>query len=189
LQIVDLSKPPAFEALSYVWGDSSITIPIIVDGDTFQATANLNAALRALRRPQSPRLMWVDAICINQSDIPEKNVQVSLMSKLYSGAASIVVWLGPSTPDIEFAVSWAQSYAVKKFTAKSIFWLKLSTLALFSEEAKIKRSLEMFRVHRGILDIFCLPYWDRMWTFQKYVLAKEEPVCICGELEFRVTVL
>jgi len=115
--------------------------------------------------------------------------QLPRYSKLYSGAASVVVWLGPSTPDIEFAVSWAQSYAVKKFTAKSIFWLKLSTLGLFSEEAKIKRSLEVFRVHRGILDIFCLPYWDRMWTFQKYVLAKEEPVCICGELEFRVTVL
>jgi len=174
LLAVGLSTAPAFEALSYVWGDAKITAPIVVDGDTFQDTTNLETALRALRRRRGPRLMWVDAVCINQDDVQEKNVQVLLMNKLYSGAAAIVVWLGMPTSNMEFAVSWAQTYVQEHDTDMSTSWSKHT---------------ETIQALDGLLDIFSHPYWERIWTFQEYRLAKEEPACMCGELEFRATAL
>ncbi|KAF2995165.1 hypothetical protein E8E14_001903 [Neopestalotiopsis sp. 37M] len=83
LQTVSLNDEPAFEALSYVWGDGRDTVEINVDGKTANVTRNLGTALRRLRG-STPRVLWVDALCINQSDIDEKNNQVPLMSELYT---------------------------------------------------------------------------------------------------------
>jgi len=65
-----------YEALSYVWGETSGTHMMSCSGMKIQITANLDAALRRLRFRDQPRLLWVDAICINQDDIIEKNHQV-----------------------------------------------------------------------------------------------------------------
>ncbi|KAH0565027.1 hypothetical protein GP486_001579 [Trichoglossum hirsutum] len=78
----DASKEP-YEALSYVWGDQSITRPIVVDGQEIQVTANLEAALRHIRKPDRTVVIWVDAICINQGDNAEKSHQVSMMHDIY----------------------------------------------------------------------------------------------------------
>lgn len=72
------------------------------------ATANLEAALHALRSEASVRVMWIDAVCINQVDTAEKNIQVPLMGRSYSGVSGVVAWFGPSTPEIELALSWIQ---------------------------------------------------------------------------------
>ncbi|KAK3364200.1 heterokaryon incompatibility, partial [Lasiosphaeria hispida] len=55
---------------------------------------NLYTALLALRHRDKPRYLWVDAICINQSDIAEKNVHMPQMHLVYQRAARVVVWLG-----------------------------------------------------------------------------------------------
>ena len=66
----------AYEVLSYTWsytwGDPSVTTPITLSGSTFQATTNLAAALRALRSADHTRMLWVDAMCINQADLREQ---------------------------------------------------------------------------------------------------------------------
>lgn len=49
-----------------------------------------------LRHCKSARTIWVDAICINQSDVKERNHQVHIMQRIYTNAASVVVWLGPA---------------------------------------------------------------------------------------------
>ncbi|KAF8846605.1 HET-domain-containing protein, partial [Acephala macrosclerotiorum] len=87
-----------FGALSYVWGHASDTRPILVDGEEFQATVNLESALRHLRHNDRSRTLWVDAVCINQQDVLERNSQVLLMGKIYETAASVIIWLGESTP-------------------------------------------------------------------------------------------
>ena len=38
--------------------------------------------------------MWVDAICINQADVPEKNRQIAIMPFIYMRAKMVLVWLG-----------------------------------------------------------------------------------------------
>ncbi|CAO2652387.1 Nn.00g006700.m01.CDS01, partial [Neocucurbitaria sp. VM-36] len=61
-------------------------------------TQNLELALRSLRLKEGSRLLWIDAICINQSDIYERNQQVERMAPIYSCAQNVVIWLGPASP-------------------------------------------------------------------------------------------
>jgi hypothetical protein len=83
-----------YEALSYVWGDTKATRQIKVNGYCFNATNNLEAALRQLRRARKPRHLWVDAICIDQSNKKEKAEQVVQMDKVYRAAKRVLIWLG-----------------------------------------------------------------------------------------------
>ncbi|OHF02010.1 heterokaryon incompatibility protein [Colletotrichum orchidophilum] len=94
LQEVSIDDPPAFEALSYVWGDPSQVQEIECLGYTVPITQNLFDALRHFRRPDRALLIWADALCINQDDMDERAEQVQLMREIYSRAKRVVVWLG-----------------------------------------------------------------------------------------------
>jgi hypothetical protein len=83
-----------YEALSYVWGDPDGDHSISVDGHDLSVTANLHAALQHLRNRHLERVLWVDAVCINQGDDGEKEDQIRLMANIYSQASRVVVWLG-----------------------------------------------------------------------------------------------
>ena len=76
-------------------GDSTITRSLECNSRTIAATTNLYDALSHLRLPSASRLIWADAICINQSDLEERSMQVQLMREIYSRASRVVVWLGP----------------------------------------------------------------------------------------------
>lgn len=99
-------SPPPYEALSYAWGDPNVTLPITVDGRTLHVTTNLDIALRHLRWPRQPRILWIDAIVINQEDLKERAHQVSLMAHIYSKAASVRVWLGPTDMYSNFVMQY-----------------------------------------------------------------------------------
>ncbi|OQO10976.1 hypothetical protein B0A48_05231 [Cryoendolithus antarcticus] len=96
-----------YEALSYVWGTSTVTCSIIVNGlSGFTIRKNLNQAPHRLRLPDRPRLLWVDAICINQMDPLEKAFQVAHMDDVYRHAERVLVWLGDCSlyyPDLWYA--------------------------------------------------------------------------------------
>ncbi|PVH78200.1 hypothetical protein DL98DRAFT_377834, partial [Cadophora sp. DSE1049] len=85
-----------YEALSYAWGVESLEHTIQCSGMKIQITANLDDALRQLRYPDRPRLLWVDAISINQDDLAERSRQVRIMREIYTNAAQVVIWLGPA---------------------------------------------------------------------------------------------
>ena len=82
-----------YEALSYTWGDTSHLAAIKVDGSIFPVTRNLESALRALRDTENAKVLWVDAMCINQADIKELGEQLRIMWDIYSSAELEVVWL------------------------------------------------------------------------------------------------
>jgi hypothetical protein len=63
------SNHDEYDALSYTWGSPLRIREIFLDGKQFFVTQNLERALRNLRQPDGPRVMWIDAICINQFDI------------------------------------------------------------------------------------------------------------------------
>ncbi|TVY80478.1 Heterokaryon incompatibility protein 6 OR allele [Lachnellula suecica] len=85
---------PVYEALSYTWGSLGGSKEIELNGKTMQVGENLFSALFHLRSKTKERVLWVDAICINQSDTEERNHQVSLMAHIYSRAEEVIVWLG-----------------------------------------------------------------------------------------------
>ncbi|KAK4506893.1 hypothetical protein PRZ48_000626 [Zasmidium cellare] len=94
LEHFELFQIPPFEALSYVWGDSTDLLPIQVNERPMHITAALHAALRRLRKPDQSRSLWIDSICINQSDNKEKGRQVGIMGDIYTAAERTLSWVG-----------------------------------------------------------------------------------------------
>jgi len=102
MHIVSLHDDPAFEALSYTWGEEARDRPISIDDHCrTHVSVNLKTALLRLRRNDgSGRLLWIDALCINQGDIQERNSQVLMMRDIYATAQDVAVWLGEWTPSL-----------------------------------------------------------------------------------------
>ena len=84
----------AYEAISYVWGSPEDRSTINCDGKTVEVTRNLAAALRRLRWFDRARLIWADAICIDQGNIAERGHQVRLMEQIYRKAERVLIWAG-----------------------------------------------------------------------------------------------
>jgi hypothetical protein len=82
-----------YEALSYVWGSEEKPRCVSSNKGDLYITENLHAALLRLRDRSFERIIWADAICINQDDHEERIRQVQIMVKIYAGASRVVVWL------------------------------------------------------------------------------------------------
>ena len=93
-----------FEALSYTWGNPTPTHVITCNGSAFPVGTNLFLALVHLRLEDRPRVLWIDAICINQNDVAERNKQIGHMYTIYESATRVVVWLGLHGEDSELAM-------------------------------------------------------------------------------------
>ncbi|TVY92029.1 Heterokaryon incompatibility protein 6,OR allele [Lachnellula willkommii] len=89
------SVPTGYEALSYYWGNPAHTAKIAVDNaGELGVTDNLHAALRLLSFPDQVRALWIDALCIDQSNPKERSAQVRRMGDIYRTAVCVLVWLG-----------------------------------------------------------------------------------------------
>jgi hypothetical protein len=110
LEHVPTSKEskPSYKALSYTWGSPEIRKTIRLQGITVQVRENLWQALYHIRSPYTSLRLWVDTICINQDDIPERNEQVSRMGTIYSLATEVIVWLGPHKDRSKLAITFIQ---------------------------------------------------------------------------------
>jgi hypothetical protein len=96
--LLDAVPESGYEALSYVWGSPMGRHPIQCDGCLLYVTPNCESALRHLRKERSERILWIDAICIDQEDgldsLHERNAQVAAMGEIYSKATTTFCWFG-----------------------------------------------------------------------------------------------
>src|SRR5579871_17220 len=96
LQVVSLQDARRkYESISYVWGDQNSVRWILIDEKRFSVTTSLFEALRHFRDTTVTKVVWADAICIRQTNPPEKGIQVQLMGKIYEAASRVRIWLGP----------------------------------------------------------------------------------------------
>ncbi|KAL1608429.1 hypothetical protein SLS60_003371 [Paraconiothyrium brasiliense] len=86
-----------YEALSYTWGDPFFVHKMQLETGSISITESLDSALRALRLSDKPRVLWVDAVCIDQQNNAEKAQQLPHMSWIYASASQVVIWLGEDT--------------------------------------------------------------------------------------------
>lgn len=112
-----------YEALSYTWGSPELTHSISVDGDFFPVAANLYRALERLRDAVLERILWIDAICINQADDAEKSQQVQAMSMVYAYASRVIVWLGDLGEQSEWDLAVLYANGVVGFKMRMRTWL------------------------------------------------------------------
>ena len=97
LTVWPLELAPNYEAISYVWGDPTAKIGIRCSGQSLGITKSLHTALKHLRLQDRERMLWADAICINQGDVDERSSQVTIMKEIYSRAQCVLIWLGEET--------------------------------------------------------------------------------------------
>ncbi|KAF2825076.1 HET-domain-containing protein [Ophiobolus disseminans] len=94
---------------------------MVTNGRTMDITkvmisGNLHSALLRLRQDDTPRIFWIDLLCINQTNPKERAEQVALMGKIYSAAQAVRVWLGelgekdPIRNDLEMFSKTASKY-------------------------------------------------------------------------------
>ncbi|KAK5655911.1 hypothetical protein OQA88_5450 [Cercophora sp. LCS_1] len=160
-----------YDALSYVWGSEDDKLPAFIQSDDkgdgsagnngrLLVTANLHAALSHLRDRLLERVMWIDAVCINQKDDDEKGWQVQSMAKIYACATRVIVWLGEAASDSDEALQAIQKAA--KEQRKDQIIDKLTQQAIF---ALLER-----------------PWFQRVWVVQE-VAAARQVLIKCGSSE------
>lgn len=165
LSIVSLDDYPTFEALSYTRGDSASQVEILLRrGKPWKVTKNLSEALIHFRQTQLPKIMFVDALCIDQSSITEKNLQVPLMRRIYSEATVVRCWLGLSTVGSDRAME------ILRLSSKNQH-MKDMIVAGFPESPEDLVCL---------MDLLMRPYWRRAWILQEVVLARRA-IFHCGK--------
>jgi len=160
---LSLNWNPPYEALSYTWGDPNdrCQVPIDFDGYPAHISTNLEAALRVLRYHDEPRQLWIDALCINQDDVLEKNKQVPLMGNIFAQAQNVIIWLGPQSVDSGLAMS-----AISNMTSAEDF-------DNITEPA-----------WDALENLFSRPWFSRIWVLQEFKRAKN-PIFQCGKATFR----
>src|SRR3984957_20496097 len=178
LKEVSLDEKPLYEAISYCWGDPAMTRFIICNGSQLHVTVNLEAALRHLRRPETSRVLWADAICINQADSLERSRQVQIMRNIYEGAKGVFVWLGERTRRSQIALRLVDEFveAILKslkgsgqLTLRKLFANGLSASRMKNGVAPLKELLRR-------------PWFHRLWVVQEVAVAGEVTI-MCGQDE------
>jgi len=208
IPIMKGAKPPPvrYHALSYTWGDSvfSATLEVVERTDQdgqgppdrvgiSNITENLHSALQKLRKLDEELVLWVDAVCINQSDVAERNSQVTNMPKTYSHASSVIVWLGQ---DSEGRGYDARAVTFLGDLATLIINLEGNTHSSTSGKPVVinysqkswRRRLDVNMMVTGFLEDTGLaslqwfldrPWFRRRWIIQEVVLAKNV-IVHCG---------
>ena len=99
----DETGPPQYETISYCWGDLRKHESVTVDGIPLQVPPSAAAALRRMRKPNTERVLWLDAICINQRDIAERSEQITMMGDIYRHGVRNLIYLGEDEVSIPLA--------------------------------------------------------------------------------------
>ncbi|KAH8590536.1 heterokaryon incompatibility protein-domain-containing protein [Bisporella sp. PMI_857] len=174
-------SPPKFEALSYCWGDmtDSRSINLIhkraeafsrVKGpdrtQAFTITSNLYDALKHLRYEKQSRTLWVDLICINQSDLQERGNQVDMMGEIYAFAELAHVWLGNSDDSSQRAMALVRGVSGNEFPWQAQYGGKV-----FGEV--------YFRVAEDLSRLYSFPWFGRVWVVQE-VWKSQKAIVSCG---------
>ncbi|KAK3307660.1 heterokaryon incompatibility protein-domain-containing protein [Chaetomium strumarium] len=156
--------PPDFEALSYMWGDQTDRVIISLDGHAFSLSRRLRGTLQDLREATRPRRLWIDAICINQADVEERNQQVKLMRMIYQRARTVLIWLDRPVHVGHPAIQQLQRMSDK------------------SEVAELGDNPDFWD---PVCNLFRDPYWSRIWIQQEISLASALRL-FCRETELSV---
>lgn len=177
---------PRFEALSYTWGGTQGTHLIHhVDGSTLNIGQNLYNALQDLRMAFQPRVIWIDAISINQNWEEERNQQVKRMRHIYSRASRVIVWLGPESQDSTLAMRTLEYLGQQIEYTKSNFWMPApfrKEKDWWLPEHRIEYSTEIWD---AIVQLVQRPWFGRLWILQEIQLANQEAIIQCGDVEIR----
>jgi hypothetical protein len=177
---VTLDEHQTYNAVSYAWGPSTLgPLPFItIDGCIVEAGANAFEALSSATRLQSGVPVWIDAICINQQDPYEKAKQIPLMGKVYSQASSVLIVLTfPPPAEMAFPGSHENELDLSGII-RDMSGMESGGMESHMQLDRPVTPL-MGRTMFLVNEMLTQTWWNRLWTFQEYALAKN-PVFLYG---------
>lgn len=174
--IVALENEPQYEALSYTWGDPSDRHDLYQEPEGPDASmtnvkigGGLYEALMQLRDAAESRTLWVDAVCIDQENLPERGEQVKIMRKIYSRATHVLIWLGPEDENTSAALHMITE--LKNHVASQ--GLSLEALRALKDEDPVTEILSLdynaYSVESlaPLWNLYRRPWFKRIWVLQE----------------------
>ncbi len=147
---------------------------------------NLVAAMRHLRHKHNPRVVWVDALCINQKDDAEKGPQVSMMGEIYRLATRVVAWLGPERDNSNRAMEMMEyigSQVEVDFKTQSMQPVNGCTDPYMADLSYLlPLSIEDLQ---AIYHLLNRQWYERLWIRQEIYLANPQAAVLCGFREVK----
>ncbi|KAF1967213.1 HET-domain-containing protein, partial [Bimuria novae-zelandiae CBS 107.79] len=162
---VKLSEGPSYEAISYTWGAPVFSETLHFQSSRVNITESLASALRSFRLKDRERILWADAVCINQKDDVEKGAQVAMMGDIYQRASHVLIWLGHGSPKL--------GHAIKGF--------EILADELITSNASQKRWDPQILDYEMNL-VYDRAWFSRLWTVQEVALAARATL-FCGRHE------
>jgi hypothetical protein len=174
LEVFDLPSAPAYEAISYVWGDPRQRRRIRCNGRRFLVADNLGDAIRNVRRKDEARVVWIDALCINQSSLGERSHQVLLMRDIYTNSKMTLICLDIKSSINSGNVDWQMAYIAILLVAG---WCDINDWNLnevFDPWYKQSEFPPLKKKCKAILNrLFSCKWFQRLWVIQEVVLSAE----------------
>lgn len=186
MEQAQLASPdcPSFTALSYTWDGQALYRPLLINGQLLFVTPNVESFLRQVQWSRSPRntvnaardqnerhmflrtmdLFWIDAICINQADVRERERQVPLMKQIYEKAHYIAIWLGEPKGNTRDAFEYIKQW---------------------HSDPEHREQIEQHPGRKALQELLQRPYWTRSWVLQEATTPKpqERKMVLCGNLQ------
>ncbi|CZR51400.1 uncharacterized protein PAC_01275 [Phialocephala subalpina] len=196
----DATSNPEYEALSYVWGAPDLTHEVCIRTSrndilslnqrleklsfretrsklrVLPITRNLAKALSYLTLPDRPRILWIDAICINQTDEVEKSREVAKMGEIYGQASRVVVWLGEGQEDSSLAITTLKAIGESiEYSDDGSWEIKPGSEAYYleSELSNPRTARGKVLIWMAIRNFFQAPWFTRLWVFQEVGRASD----------------
>lgn len=171
---------PVYETLSYVWGNPKERGAVLLHDMVLDVPASSERVLRRMRHQERQRVLWIDAICINQEDIAERGHQVGIMADIYSSASHGLIWLGEDDGSTKLALSSMYSVLDDMRVVTADF---TDVGCMYGAEASVvlmpKETPAVFN-EDGLLKFFSSPWFSRLWVVQEALLAPKS-TCYKGD--------
>ncbi|KAF4990336.1 hypothetical protein FDECE_14412 [Fusarium decemcellulare] len=179
-----------YDALSYVWGSTDVMDIVIMNGRVMPVTASLHDALHHLRHEDQDRILWVDALCIDQTQTRERGHQVKCMGDIYEKAERVTIWLG--FVNEEAGLLWSALKELERQAPIGAFrtwshddprwkkcWIKVRSTNPLG--VKFNRLLLI-----GLQSVLEKPWFKRVWILQEVAKAQRAVVhCSRGSINAR----
>ena len=184
----DGASGPTFEALSYTWGDGNLCQRLFCNTSIIKITQSLFDALIHLRHPEATRMLWVDAVCIDQNNNDEKIVQLPYMKDIYQHANQVVIWLGLADDSTSRALDLIRLAAkcLRQESGQNVIRGDPTRFGgPFSDEKNRQRGfppIEDLESWLPVAALFARNWFSRCWTFQEAVLATKATIQIGAHL-------
>jgi hypothetical protein len=183
-----------YNALSYTWGDPTDTTTLeLVDASNNRSgkifvTQSLITALKHFRDRKHHLAFWADQVCIDQSNLGEKEQQIALMKLIYERAGAVYAWLGPWADDSDLAME-------KIVDSESLFQPRSRPPLAHHEGAGAPSPHVLSEVQEAqartlnaIHALLCRPWWSRTWILQESTAqVPAQTLLCCGEKQVQMS--